>query len=525
MSVALLGLILLQIVWIQNVHFLTNERFKEDVESCLENTIIDLEKIEAAELMNPESFEQGLQGSYADFVKAEFGSAMHYEDATEVRDTVVFENGQTIKYLVIEGAVVDTTNGLRSEHKVLTKDYQGDIVPVEQDHEMLKNANANSLMIRLDKSFERQIMIKARRLNEMIVKMFAENLFDDIAFRLDLDVLDSVLVHNLNRLDMDNNFSFNVVDEDNQSVAFTKVVERRDSLLTDSPFEAHLFPNDIVPANYRLLMTFPKQRLIVWKEMTSTLIASFLLVAIVVIAFYFAVSTIYKQKRLSEIKNDFISNMTHELKTPISTISLACEAAQDPDVANSSETINSFIGMIDQENKRLAKLVENVLQTALLDKGKLQLKLQQVRVDRLVTEVVEAFQIQFKDKQGSLSIEHLDALNWDLDKIHFSNVVYNLLDNSLKYCDKSPEVRLRLEKKKNGFVLTVQDNGIGIKKEDQQRIFENLYRVPTGDVHNVKGFGLGLSYVNSIVQLHQGEIDLESTWKKGSTFKITIKNE
>ena len=520
MSAAVIGLILLQIFWIENVHFVANEQFEEDVESCLENTVMDLEKIEAALLMNPESFEQGL----TDIVKSEFGSAVHYEDATQVRDTTVFENGEMIKYLVITGAVVDTTTGLRSEHKVLTKDFQGDIVPVEQNS-VLTEDDSNSLFIQLNKSFERQIMTKAQKLNELVVKMFAENLFDDIAFRLDLEVLDSVIVYNLEHMGMDTNFTFNVVDVQNRPVSFTQSAERMDSTLTGGRFETLLFPNDIVPSQYKLLISFPEQSFIIWKTMTGTLIGSFLLVAIVVIAFYFAVTTIYRQKKLSEIKNDFISNMTHELKTPISTISLACEAAQDPDVANNSETINSFIGMIDQENKRLAKLVENVLQTALLDKGKLKLKLSEVRVDRLVNEVVEAFQIQFRDKGGDLTIEHSDALNWDLDRIHFSNVVYNLLDNSLKYCDKSPEVQVRLEKIKNGFTLTVKDNGIGIKKEDQQRIFENLYRVPTGDVHDVKGFGLGLSYVSSIVQLHGGEIDLESTWGTGSTFKITIKNE
>ena len=161
----------------------------------------------------------------------------------------------------------------------------------------------------------------------------------------------------------------------------------------------------------------------------------------------------------------------------------------------------------------------------MIDRGKLKLKLEQVRVDRLLQETVDAFQIRYKDRGGSIMIEHSDPISWMLDKMHFGNVIYNLLDNSLKYCEGVPEVRIRLEKLDDGFTLKVSDNGIGIKKEEQSRIFEKLYRVPTGDVHDVKGFGLGLSYVSSIVKLHGGQIDLESTFGKGSIFKITIKNE
>jgi two-component system phosphate regulon sensor histidine kinase PhoR len=246
------------------------------------------------------------------------------------------------------------------------------------------------------------------------------------------------------------------------------------------------------------------------------------LVFIVMFAFYFAVRTIYQQKQLSEIKNDFISNMTHELKTPISTISLACEAIADPDVQNDRETVSSFIQMIDKENKRLGKLVENVLQTALIDKGKLKLNIESLDVSALVKQVVESFQIRYHDKGGEITIDKADSFYWDVDKMHFANVIYNLLDNSLKYCEEKPHVHVRLEKIKNGFILEVADNGIGIKKEDQKRIFEKLYRVPTGDVHNVKGFGLGLSYVVSVVKLHNGVITIKSALGKGSTFSITF---
>jgi two-component system, OmpR family, phosphate regulon sensor histidine kinase PhoR len=242
MSVALVGLLLLQIFWIDNVHFITNERFKDNIQSCLERTISKLEAIEAKELMNPIAFEKGLQGSYADFVKSEYGQVIQYEDATEVRDTTLIVKGEPQKYLVVNGIVTDSATGLVSETRVLTKDL-GEIVPVELEDPV--SIDSNSLWIQLDKSFERQIMIKARRLNELVVNMFADNLFDEIAFRLDLAVLDSVIVENLNSLDMDTNFTYNIVDLQGRSINFTKSTRNRDSTLSESDYQTLLFQASI----------------------------------------------------------------------------------------------------------------------------------------------------------------------------------------------------------------------------------------------------------------------------------------
>jgi two-component system phosphate regulon sensor histidine kinase PhoR len=524
MSVALFGLLLLQFFWLSNVHQLTQEQFQEDVLSSLEKTALDLEHAEASNLMGPDVFKQGLQGSYTDFVKSEFGEVMAAKEAISVRDTIIIKDGEPMRFLVVTGTTIDTATGLRAEHKVITKNL-GEITPADVEGSVIGIKDSNSFAIQLDRSFEQQIMNKANHMNELMMKMFTSNFFDDVALRLHPRFLDSILCRNLQNRDIDTLFSYNVIDMDNKSVEFLHSSKHLDPDLKQSEFSTLLFPNDIYPGNYQLLISFPKERLYVWKNMSGTVIGSLLLIIIVVFVFFFAVSTIYKQKQLSEIKNDFISNMTHELKTPISTISLACEAAKDPDVGADQETVQSFIGMIDQENKRLGKLVENVLQTALIDKGKLKLNLQSVRVDRLLQEVVNNFQIRFKDRGGRIEILQKDDVKWDIDKIHFGNVIYNLLDNALKYCEGAPIVKVTLVKQERGFGIQFSDNGIGIGKEDQKRIFEKLYRVPTGDVHDVKGFGLGLSYVKSIVELHQGTISLESAVGVGSDFQITIGNE
>lgn len=524
MSVALLGLLLLQFYWIRNVHQLTQDRFNESVKESLEMTAADLEKLEAARLIQPELFEQGLQGSYADFVNTEFGDVMRVDESIEIRDTVISRDGEKYRFLVVKGTTIDTVTGLLAEHRVITKNL-GDIMPSDFESSLLSFQDSNSFAIELDNSFEQQIMLKAQFLNEMMVKMFTGNYFDDISLRLNLVVLDSILTKNIKRNNVDTSFTFNVLDENGNNAIFAERSKNYDPGLKNTAFTTLLYPNDIVEGGYQLLISFPEESIYLWREMTGTILGSFLLVLIIVFAFFLSVITIQRQKKLSEIKNDFISNMTHELKTPISTISLACQAIKDPDVSKDGETLGSFVSMIDQENQRLEKLVEKVLQSALLDKGKMKLNKTEIRVDELVKNVVDAVQIRFRKAHGEIVIDQLDQLEAVVDKVHFSNIIYNLLDNALKYSAKNPVVHIALKARSTGFTLRIKDNGIGIKKEDQKRIFEKLYRVPTGDVHNVKGFGLGLNYVQSIVDLHNGKITVESGLGKGSTFKIRIENE
>ncbi|MFT4601483.1 MAG: two-component system phosphate regulon sensor histidine kinase PhoR [Arenicella sp.] len=524
MSAAIVGLLLLQFFWITDVHHQTTHKFEEDVRSCLNKTMIDLEHSETMNLISPDAYQQGLQGSYTDFVKSEFGEVMSAKEAIVVRDTVIYKDGNPMHFLVVTGTSIDTATGLRAEHKVITKNL-GEITQTNIENSVLGLNDTNAFAIQLNKSFESQIMNKANHINEMMMKIFAGNFFDDITLRLNPFLLDSLMSRNLTSLNIDTSFSYNVLDKTGEPIHLKYASSHYDSTITSRKYKADLYPNDIVSGGQHIIISFPEQNLMVWKTMTGTLVGSILLVLIVLFAFFFAVSTIFKQKKLSEIKNDFISNMTHELKTPISTISLACEAAKDPDVGADEAAVQSFITMIDQENKRLGKLVENVLQTALIDKGKLKLNLEEVALNKMVNETVNTFQIRFKDNGGDIQIRTLDKITWDVDKIHFGNILFNLLDNALKYCKEAPKAIIDLRKTKKGFELAIEDNGIGIEKENQKKIFEKLYRVPTGNVHNVKGFGLGLNYVNAVIDLHEGQIDVVSELGEGSIFKITMNHE
>jgi two-component system phosphate regulon sensor histidine kinase PhoR len=215
--------------------------------------------------------------------------------------------------------------------------------------------------------------------------------------------------------------------------------------------------------------------------------------------------------------------MTHELKTPIATISLACEALNDEDMRKSERAMQTYVGMINEENKRLGVLVENVLRTAIFEQGEMQLRVQKIDIHEVIRQVIRNIEIQIKKKRGEIVV-HLDAFNpiVEGDQLHITNVVYNLLDNAIKYSGESPKVEVSTSND-NGFLsVAFKDNGIGISKENQKKIFDKLYRVPTGNVHNVKGFGLGLSYVKGVMEKHNGSVDVSSEQKKGSTFTIHI---
>ena len=249
----------------------------------------------------------------------------------------------------------------------------------------------------------------------------------------------------------------------------------------------------------------------------------FVVAIIIVVVFFFGytIIVITKQKRLSEVKNDFINNMTHELKTPISTISLSSEMLLKTDFSNDSERLKRYAGIIYKENKRLENQVERVLNAAKLDKQKLLLQKTTIDIHQLIIEAKETFEFNQLEHDGKINLE-LNATNSIIlaDQVHVTNVVYNLLDNAIKYCKNTPEINIRSNDDKKGINIEFEDNGIGMKKDDIRFIFDKFYRVPTGNLHNVKGFGLGLFYVKMIIEEHGGSIKVKSEIGKGTTFCI-----
>ena len=283
-------------------------------------------------------------------------------------------------------------------------------------------------------------------------------------------------------------------------------------------------PDNAVSSHETLYLFVSEDKNAVIREMSWMIIASIVFTTIIILAFFLTVRTLFNQKKLSEIKSDFINNMTHELKTPLATISLAIDALTNDKVITDTDKIRIYSSMIKEENKRMNKQVEKILQAARLEKEEIKLNLQPLDAHQIINKVAENFSIQVQEKSGVLELRlgasdpHIQA-----DEVHFSNIIFNLLDNALKYSDKSPHIIVETFKHGNGMLsIKIKDNGIGMDKETQNRIFEKFYRAHTGNIHNVKGFGLGLSYVKAIVDAHEGKIKVESTPGKGSTFTIAM---
>ena len=254
----------------------------------------------------------------------------------------------------------------------------------------------------------------------------------------------------------------------------------------------------------------------------------FVVMIIIVVVFYFgyAITIILKQKRLSDVKNDFINNMTHELKTPISTISLSSEMLMKLDFKDDPERLKRYAGIIYKENKRLENQVERVLNVAKLDKQKLILQKTEIDIHKLRIEAKETFELNQLEHDGTIILDFIAINNVILaDQVHVTNVIYNLLDNEIKYCTNSPIITIRTRSEKKGINIEIADNGIGMKKEDLKNIFEKFYRIPTGNLHNVKGFGLGLFYVKMIIEEHGGTVKVKSEIGNGTMFCIWLPEE
>ncbi len=278
------------------------------------------------------------------------------------------------------------------------------------------------------------------------------------------------------------------------------------------------------PVFYKAEFDSPAMHLL--KKISVQLLLSLLLIALTTISFIFIYRSLLAQKRLTEIKNEFIGNITHELKTPISTVSVAIEAMKNFDALQSPERTKEYLGIAGQELNRLSLLVDKVLRLSMFETQQVELKYEWFDMQALVNEVMNSMQLQFGKYHASVSLD-VQGEDFSLmaDRMHITSVVYNLLDNALKYSKGDPEININIESKEKEMVLAIKDNGIGIPASYKEKIFDKFFRVPHGDKHNVKGYGLGLSYVAHIIAEHKGAVIAESEEGKGTTFIIKLPKE
>jgi two-component system phosphate regulon sensor histidine kinase PhoR len=273
----------------------------------------------------------------------------------------------------------------------------------------------------------------------------------------------------------------------------------------------------------RIILVVPDFKKQVWSSLKWVLLGAAIFMLIIIAAFYVTISSLLNQKKLSEIKSDFINNMTHEFKTPLATISLAVDAIRNEKVQADPEKMRYFSGIIKEENIRMNKHVETILQAALMEKQELKLNLEELHAHDVVQHALDNYQLQLQDKKAVVELL-LNAKNDSVmaDEVHFTNLISNLIDNAIKYSKENLLIKISTHSTNNHIVIRIEDNGIGMNKESVKRIFEKFYRAHTGNLHNVKGFGLGMSYVKTVIDAHKGRIKVESTVGKGSAFTIEM---
>ncbi|MEZ2443702.1 sensor histidine kinase [Chitinophaga sp. RCC_12] len=316
-----------------------------------------------------------------------------------------------------------------------------------------------------------------------------------------------------------------------QSAGFEKMFQQNeaDSIKEKKDYRVQVIllseSNDFNPRAEKLYIIMPNDDSVA-KQLGIMISGGVLFTMIIITAFALTIRTLLNQKKLSEIKSDFINNMTHELKTPLATISLAIDAIRNEKVMSKPEKIHYFSGIIKEENKRMNKQVESILQSALLEKDEITLKLQPTDVHNVIQSTADNLQLQLATKNGVVDLQ-LDAINPIImaDDVHFSNLIFNLMDNAIKYSNDQLEIRIQTYNTRKSLFIVIADNGIGMSRDTISRIFEKFYRAHTGNVHNVKGFGLGLTYVKAIVDAHKGKIKVESVVGKGSKFTLEFPQE
>lgn len=501
MFIAFFGLLILQVKYMQNSMSIRNLQFDEMVKRSLFSVSRDLEQEQTRKYLEEDMNESENRYSW------QYGRSQNRINAQEF---ITQPDGSSTK---IE-------QKLKIDEKSTSGDLRSGGVFISPNH------GVNSIpktSYDIQQAISKRYLEEQALLHEVILKILNRASNEPIQDRLDYRKVDEYLRYELmnNGFGVNDAYSFQIIDYNNNVVYTSPGFSSKDKRAIYSQI---LFPNDPPAKLNQMKVYFPTKKEYVYSGL-SFFIPTLLFTIILLITFIFTIVTLFRQKRLSEMKNDFINNMTHELKTPVSTISLASQMLKDESITKSPEVFKHVTGVINDETKRLSFQVEKVLQMSLFDKQRTTLKLKEVDANDLVVTVANTHALKVEKFGGTLDID-LQAENSEVkvDEMHFTNVLFNLLDNALKYKreDVPPQLMMRTWNEGNKLYISIEDNGIGIRREDLKKIFERFYRVSTGNRHDVKGFGLGLAYVKKIVTDLNGTIRAESEYGKGTKFIICL---
>ena len=530
MSVALVGLVGIQVYWISNAIKLREQKFNNAVSEAMNQVVYRYEKYKAAkkialqmDIRDKRSELMAQMDSINQAIVQDRDSIIALEREPEVMFAPMANDPQ-IEINIYEEFLEDSAGILvkRSKQQTFstpTFTFTPLKEPTMLDAEHVRRERLRDSLEMASRHNLEWLEKRTELVNELFEELVSVDLFNN-EDGLDTMALDSIIGQELAEKGIETEYAFGVFDPFMQPV-FLHGDENHVNGVIGSEHRVNLFPGNVFAPPKFLSVFFPHRKGFLLQTMWILLTISGIFILVIIFTFGYSVNTIIQQKKLSEIKNDFINNMTHELKTPISTISLACQALADPDMNKRQGLVDNYVRVISDENKRLGMVVESVLRTAVIDKGELKLKTQDVNIHQAIDNVVQNMNLKVQSQGGQI-IEKLHSPNpiVKADKIHLTNVIFNLVDNALKYTKEVPIIKVGTESTNEGVIVSVEDNGIGISKDDQKKVFDKLFRVPTGNVHDVKGFGLGLSYVKAIMDKHGGWATVKSELNKGSRFEI-----
>ncbi|WP_091653097.1 sensor histidine kinase [Algoriphagus ornithinivorans] len=554
MSVASLGLVGFQYYWVRNAIRINQERFDQDVYQALAGTTDQLEKSEASDVLLSQLMKDPiLQKSLFEKIEPidfEIRPKSGFRRGPSIIDTLKITPVPQVsatfrRMLESRGIDLSVLQEMERFFTLMTPEVASTIFTPDEMAILLEEKERQLQYLSqvevyslgptgsyLDPNFEKEVNVsedaleKIKKTNlkiDLINQTWEEMAAGQKAIlnRLDTSQVRKLVKNHLLERGIYEDFELGLLKDDGLLMPIGPVSEP--FRLVQYGIQAKLFPNDIFGKENYLYIFFPEKNNHVLRQVWLPVSSSILFIGVIIWCFIYAIRVIFKQKALSDTKNDFINNMTHEFKTPLATVSLAVEALQDPELSSQDKFRTRYLGIIKDENKRLVAQVENVLQAAALDKKDFKLKVEDIDLSELLENAVDHFSLQIEKREGNIEFENelSDGLI-EGDLFHVTHIFNNLLDNANKYSREKPTIHIKAWENEEQVWVSISDQGIGMNKDAQKKIFDKFYRVPTGNLHDVKGFGLGLSYVKTMLEAHKGEIQVQSELGKGSTFTINL---
>lgn len=496
---SLVSILFVQFNWISDLNRLNEDRFKQDVQHVL---YMINERLEEKEIIN--------------LTKDNLEATLKIRRSNDRGGIELIES-------TFNKETIDSSKFISSKNS-----FQFDIESGDRDDTDI-NSNINASIqiedmedLTLDTEIQSQIN-KILDRSEMIQIILNKLLTNDRTITSDFDInfLNKMIMVNLSQMNLDLDYDFLIYNNEENKIELSSAENPE---ILKSEFKINLFQNDLMDSNLDLYLYFPNQRQYIQESNFFNIIISGVFLVVIGLCFYYVILKVFDLKKLSETKNEFIDNMTHELKTPISTISLACEALLDKEITNKDSKEN-YVKIINDENRRLGGQVEKVLSIAKTEKKNYEIDFDKLDIHKIINDSIKINQFKIEKREGKI-LQNLNAGNSVIsgNYDHLLNVFNNLIENANKYSLDIPHIEISTENKNDKLFVIVSDRGIGIRKSNLDKIFDKFYREPQGNIHNVKGFGLGLSYVRNIVVKHNATIKVESQLNKGTKFEISFKN-